>query len=110
MKSEVTILGTTYKIIWDDAGKDPKLEDALGYCELWAKEIHIDTQDKSGDKGLVIGYAEALRNKVVRHEIVHAFLQESGLGSRSLDEELVDWIAIQLPKIAAAVESLGVMG
>ena len=40
--------------------------------------------------------------KVLRHEIIHAFFGESGLRSQSeyaQNEELIDWIAIQIPKI-----------
>lgn len=40
--------------------------------------------------------------QVIRHEIVHAFLHESGLDSNTnwaRNEEIVDWIAIQFPKL-----------
>ena len=42
--------------------------------------------------------------KILRHEIIHAFLYESGLDINShdidqwaRDEEMVDWMAIQFP-------------
>ena len=41
----------------------------------------------------------------MRHEIIHAFLCESGLAENSdwaTNEELVDWIAIQAPKLIKA--------
>ena len=48
--------------------------------------------------------------QLMRHEIVHAFLSESGLsanalspdGAWALNEEMVDWFAIQGPKIVSA--------
>lgn len=52
---------------------------------------------------------ESYENKVIRHEIIHAFLYESGIWVNSNDveqwsmnEEMVDWIAIQFPKIYEA--------
>lgn len=51
----------------------------------------------------------AYQKKVLRHEIVHAFLYESGLwqnayGSKcwAKNEEMIDWMAIQIPKIQRA--------
>ena len=48
-----------------------------------------------------------LKKKTLRHELIHAFLAESGLSANALsnytswaeNEEMVDWIAIQFPKI-----------
>lgn len=50
--------------------------------------------------------------KVLRHEIVHAFLYESGLAENSdwaMDEEMVDWIAMQFPKLMVAFAAAGAM-
>ena len=48
------------------------------------------------------GKLELQEKKNLRHEIVHAFLFESGLAENSewaYNEEMVDWIAKQGPKI-----------
>jgi len=47
------------------------------------------------------------KNKVIRHELVHAFLFESGLAGNSWasNEEIVDWIAYMFPKMKAAFEA-----
>ncbi len=37
--------------------------------------------------------------KFLRHEVIHAFFSESGLDDYSSNEELVNWIAIQFPKM-----------
>ncbi len=45
---------------------------------------------------------EVYDKQTLRHEIIHAFFAESGLHSDSdyaENEELVDWIAIQFPKM-----------
>lgn len=54
------------------------------------------------------------KQQVLRHEILHAFLCESGLSACShksdnwaADEEIVEWLAIQFPKIFAAFEAAG---
>ena len=47
---------------------------------------------------------------MLRHEIVHAFLYESGLDVSSewaRNEEIVDWIALQTPKLQKAFEEAG---
>ena len=56
-------------------------------------------------------HPDVYMKKTLRHEIVHAFMFESGLGynwehgSIGQEETVVDWIAIQLPKIYAAAEA-----
>lgn len=53
----------------------------------------------------------------LRHELIHAFLYESGLHSNAnkgetpwpLNEEMVDWIAIQLPKIMRVCKETGAL-
>lgn len=55
--------------------------------------------------------------QTIRHEIVHAFFDESGLqesgvhftGSWAINEEMVDWIAIQGPKIYEAWRAAGAL-
>ncbi|WP_461218455.1 hypothetical protein [Lapidilactobacillus salsurivasis] len=45
---------------------------------------------------------EVYTRKTLRHELIHAFLYESGLDANSewaRNEEIVDWIAIQFPKL-----------
>lgn len=60
---------------------------------------------------------EQLIKNVMRHEILHAFLFESGLsenagfsGCWATNEEMVDWFAIQSPKIFAVYQNLGILG
>ena len=56
------------------------------------------------------GNLEDFKKSVKRHELIHAFLYESGLDSCSwaYNEEIVDWLAIQWHKINAAFDQLGI--
>lgn len=52
----------------------------------------------------------------MRHEVIHAFLFESGLAENSnisdawaVNEEMVDWLAIQAPKIFKAFQKLNII-
>ena len=53
----------------------------------------------------------------LRHELIHAYLNESGLTACSFvyksgwakNEEMVDWFAIQSPKIFATYKELGIL-
>ena len=54
---------------------------------------------------------------ILRHELIHAFLSESGLSYSSLNyssgwaknEEMVDFFAIQFPKIAKVFKELKII-
>ena len=78
-----------------------------GFADPSTREIRIRIYNTNE-----VGDFEALMKKQTRHEIIHAFLYESGLSFNSdwaVNEELVDWIAIQFPKIAEVYEKLGCM-
>ena len=113
MKESVDILGTTYKI-WCRKNHEDKLFDKLscnGYCNEQLKLIvvgDLKTFKEYDDLGEETINVET--KQVLRHEIVHAFLNESGLCSCAHgndiswanNEEMVDWIALQGPKIYQA--------
>ena len=87
--------------------EDTKLEDMAGYCDSSVKEIVICNPTTCRDSKKDI---ESVRKKIVRHEIIHAFLFESGLDVNSdwgTDETLVDWIALQFPKLTEAFKTAG---
>lgn len=82
-----------------------------GICNDKTKEIVIDK--KLSEKEMLV-----FKKKVLRHEITHAFLGESGLRECSLicdggwanNEEMVDWFAIQSPKIFKVFQELTLLG
>lgn len=114
MRSNVNILGTTYKIEVRKKEEDKYLEenDMGGYCSENGKTIVIlDIRDIPEHVLNDEEKIEAMK-AVLRHEIIHAFLNESGLsvcantwgGAWAKNEEMVDWFAIQSPKIFEAFE------
>lgn len=108
----VNVLGTEYAIDILPRSEDKALADMDGYCDDSVKRLVIagaaadDTRpDQKRD-------LEAVKKKVLRHEITHAFLCESGLAENSYwaqNEELVDWIAIQGPKLIKAWQEAGAL-
>lgn len=97
------ILGTKYKVIFTTASEDSRLKDNNGCCDPSTKEILIE-KDIPQDEHTLRNLDEC-RQKTIRHEIIHAFLYESGLHSEcywATNEEIVDWFALQLPKITRA--------
>jgi hypothetical protein len=105
---KVRILGTEYEIIKDDSGTNPKFSKCNAYTDFYSKKIVLDQQKK--DDIMNVENIPDVYAEVLRHEIVHAFLFESGLSSCSdwgEDETLVDWIALQLPKIVDVMIGTG---
>lgn len=91
----VDILGTEYDLIIDGTNdKYPDLDGADGYCNYQLKQIVISKENNEGTDS----YKKYLE-KVMRHEIIHAYLYESGLHEYASDETIVDWMAIQMPKL-----------
>lgn len=111
--TEVNILGSKWKIIEKQMSEDKNLENCDGYCDWTIKQIVIcRMEDELGNLANMSEYIK----KVTRHEIVHAFLIESGLNECSGEtdawakcEAVVDWIARQGCKIYRAWESVGVV-
>ena len=117
MKNKINVLGQEYKIEYHRNKEDVKLENCFGYHEQFSKKIVIDQDliDESTGKIHNPKTSENLEvyvNKVYRHEIIHAFFEESGLTyhfDRIEDEDfVVDWIARQFPKMKKIFEELGV--
>lgn len=104
MEQTVNILGTRY-IVADDSSKVEKGN--VGQCENYNKAIYVkDKDDIFGDTASQTEKDEAFK-EVVRHEIVHAFFNESGLDEYRGDEMLVQWLAKQLPKMVKVMKEVG---
>lgn len=98
--TKVNILGQEYTIKFQSEEENPKLKKADGICEFYSKEIIVC--DVKEDEETFNNMRE-YKNKVLRHEIIHAFIHESGLDVMSewaRNEEMVDFFAYQIPKIA----------
>ena len=97
---KIDILGVEYEIIKNANTEEyPMLERMDGYTDFSVKKIVVADFEKDDDS---IDDLEWYKNKVLRHEIIHAFIYESGLAENckwARDEILTDWIAIQFEKI-----------
>ena len=110
----VNVLGTDYKIFFRSINDDDKFEICDGYIDWTAKEIAVRVEKKKEMGNLKD--MNVLIKKVLRHEIVHAFLYESGLAECSgevrqwaKNEEMVDWFARQGKKIYKAWKEAGAL-
>lgn len=94
----INILGVPYKvrIVGRDNSKIKTLE-ADGLAELYSKEILL-CQDEKDDENAFDNIGEYY-HKVLRHEAFHALFAEMGIRKWFDDEELVDMLAMQYPKI-----------
>lgn len=120
MEKTVNILGTEYRIETHKISEDETMKNNQwsGYCDEEKKLIvvadmtekpYVDIDSAEGQ--------EQYRKKTLRHEITHAFLNESGLSdSASIPtcawakyEEMVDWFAIQSPKIFKVFQELDIL-
>ena len=112
------ILGTVYTVEYLAYKDDPLFEKRgiVGYQDSIAKRLvvclassHPEYEDETEET------QRQVERETLRHEIVHAFLEESGLsasaassmGPWSKNEEMVDWIALQAPKMLKAFEETG---
>lgn len=105
---KVNILGTEYKVIFAEEEEKPKLKSCDGYMDFSIKEIVVGKFEQGENSIADLGFYS---NKVLRHEIIHAFLYESGLWNNSgtveawgQSEEMTDWLAIQSPKLLKAFQ------
>lgn len=108
----VEILGSTWKIVYRD--EDQAFEDCKGYNTFPTKTIVIrKPYEPEEPLDYSIEEQEIEIKNTLRHELLHAFLSESGLDSSSskskcwaLNEEMIDWFAIQSPKIFSVYREL----
>lgn len=100
---KLSILGTEYELIVANERDYPYIKECDGYTDTSVKKLYVkdftECQKEDGSLHDLNAYA----HKVAMHEIIHAFMYESGLSVNSdwaTNEELIDWIAIQLPKLS----------
>ena len=117
---KIDILGTEYRIETHKVSEDSFMEEKglAGYCEEENKLIVVaDMSEEKYFVGMDEKAQETYRKKTLRHEIIHAFLNESGLsdssnqfhGAWAKNEEMVDWLAIQAPKIYKTFQKLNII-
>ena len=116
----VSILGTSYTIKYVKYDEEEAFarRNIDGFCNVCTKEIVLcDMHTYKGWEHEDDQTVLAAEKQTLRHEIVHAFFGESGLvqnclqydGSWPENEELVDWLAWQGPKLYEAWKEAGAL-
>lgn len=103
MRESVNILGAEYKIIIDNEMHRTKRD---GAERRYAHEISLRPESDMLDGEARDSEKKQRFLEVVRHEIYHAFFDESGLDGYSEDEQLINWLAAQSPKIFKVFKEL----
>jgi hypothetical protein len=108
---QIDILGQKYTVRLVPKSADERFENLKcnGLCDYSTHEIIMWnlTQEENN-----VGNLKTSIHHVLYHELVHAFMFESGLGSDwehkdfGQEETTVDWIAWQAPKIVKAAEEI----
>ena len=102
---EIDVLGTHYHVSVLPEGECTLLKECDGYCDKTTKEIVVSSCPDSN-----LGHPLAYIQKNLRHEIVHAFMFESGLGENIMhqdfgqEEQMIDWVAWQFWKMANVIK------
>lgn len=115
---KVNVLGTKYAVTVKKYDEDEAFERRSidGYCDGLTRQIVVcDMSTYKGWEHEPPETIKAAQKETLRHEIVHAFFHESGLADSSFavdgawakNEEMVDWIALQGPKIWKAWQEAG---
>lgn len=107
MITNINIMGSRWKVVLTSPEQDSRLKDVWGYCD-WTIRTIVVCAERDEDTNLID--FEKLVNKVMRHEIIHAFMYESGLMENEVldNDQRVDWLAYQYPKIKKVFETLGI--
>ena len=99
----INVLGTDIQIQFRKTAEDPKLLGSVGYFDSSMNLIVIKILEPDATS---LGDLDKYQREILRHEIIHAFLYESGMDGSSCstenwatNEEMIDWFAIQSPKI-----------
>ena len=103
---KIKILGVKYEVSYESPEINRDLVTHRGLCKMCEKKIIIRND-------LTEQYTKA----TLRHEILHAFLYECGLSHDALaydkswccNEEMIDFFAIQIPKIHKIYEKYNLL-
>ena len=113
---KIDVLGTTYNIIYRTKWQDLKLEKIDAYCDYSTKTIVCIKRTEKDKDVMDLADLKFIDKRILRHEIIHAFIYESGLWCNSYgvscwaeNEEMTDWFAIQSPKIFEVYKQLNIL-
>ena len=109
---KINVLGTEYTLTVCSEDEEPRLSGCDGLCDETTKELLVENYNQRRDDPCCKSNLSVQISKVKRHEIIHAFLFESGLAENSewaQNEEMVDFFAIQAPKLFEAFKAAGAL-
>lgn len=104
---KLLIQGEEWELKYLAKEEDPILQKADGYTDSSIKTMIVeDMQPEPNSLKDLKNYQRG----VIRHEIIHAYLDESGLRHESWarNEEMVDFFATQFPKLLKIFKEAGV--
>ena len=106
----INVLGTLYRVDMVPESEDPKLKDMDGYMDPSIKRIVVaDVNQRPADNESVHN-PEWFQKNIVRHELIHAFITESGLEDAYWhNEDMVRWLAYMFPRLLGAFKEAGAM-
>ena len=107
---KVNVLGTEYDVeILSQRDESMDVLESVGYTDCSVKKIRVLDVTKNTDLSQQED-REKYQNLILRHELIHAFLYESGIGfgMQFHNEELVDWLAMQFPKMTEVFDEMGI--
>lgn len=104
----IKILGNPWHFMMCSQEVEPKLKEVMGFCDWSSHVICIaDPNENKDDMNMENPYQ--IICKVARHEVIHAYLFESGLGDDFMhpasghEETIIDWFAFQFKKIEKTI-------
>lgn len=110
---KICVLGTDIRIEFRKEDADEKLKNCVGYFDSTESLIVVKVLEPDS---MTLGNLDRYQKEILRHEVFHAFFYESGLDACSgtvqnwaTNEEMIDWLAIQSPKIFKIFAELGVL-
>ena len=109
----INVLGVMYRIEIRTPEDDPRMADKDGITDASTNQIFIDDFEKRAakDPENAIGRPWWFRDQVLRREIIHAFLTESGcVDAFWHTEDMVNWLAYMEPRLHAAFVDAGCAG
>ena len=112
---KIHVLGAEWTILIRKKKQDKALKMLDGYCDYTIRTIVVRKHPKPS-KAMDMENPNSIERESLRHEIIHAFLHESGLANSSCgarhwatNEEMTDWIALQHEKIHKAFKEAGAL-
>lgn len=107
INTTVRILGAIWVVRSATETEEPRLEGVNGFTDWTTRTICLEKNTQGN-----LGNMETCMNKVIRHEVVHAFMFESGLGDSfehkyfGHEETIVDWIAYHMENIVSVIKDI----